>query len=281
MLMNKVSLLVLAAMFCLCSCIDDKNSLTAVVEEATTRAEVEGEEGMKVFRNDYVCLAYPDSMGIRLDSEEDNPFMEKAFIYGGGMYISLECVAFAVDEEAYITQTYSDSSYRSLTSRGHTVLDGRLVTTCYSESEDYIRTEYIYQNGKATLLVTVGNKKGVHNDYDLAEHFRWVMQEKGEVDWLSEMEKFIAAVNQGYQDEGRRNSYMKIDPEQSLFIIHKEKYGNMESREETLEELSVITNTLDVFKQCAEAGYTFLFEAVDEDDNVTFSYRFTPEDYNK
>ena len=137
------------------------------------------------------------------------------------------------------------------------------------------------QLSKATLLLAVGRKKGVQSDYNLAAHFRWVMQEKVNVNWMSEMEKFIATVNQGYQDEGRRNSYMKIDPGQGLFIIHKEKHGTVESWEEAFEELSGIIGSVSVFKQCAEAGYTFLFEAVDEDDNITYSYKFTPEDYNK
>lgn len=276
-----VKIVSFAVICCLSSCTDDKNNLTAEFEEAATRTEMEGEDGMKVFKNNYVCLAYPESMGMRLDSEEDNPFMEEVFIYGGGMYISIESVAFAIDEDAYVTQTYKDSSYRPLISRENTILDGRVVTTCYSESEEFIRTEYVYQNGKATLVVTVGRKKGVQTDYDLAAHFRWVMQEKVNVNWMSEMEKFIATVNQGYQDEGRRNSYMKIDSGQGLFIIHKEKHGTVESWEEALEELSGIIGSVSVFKQCAEAGYTFLFEAVDEDDNITYSYKFTPEDYNK
>lgn len=107
------------------------------------------------------------------------------------------------------------------------------------------------------------------------------MIENDSENWLSNVDTFQNYVNDLYQKDGHYKSYMRVILEEGMLVIHREKHGPMETREEVTIELIKMIDTITAFKDCAEHGYTFLFEAVDEDDNITYSYKFTPEDYNK
>ena len=117
------------------------------------------------------------------------------------------------------------------------------------------------------------------NDYCLEECLRWKAGSNSNSNWLDEVKELTNLFNTSFQKEEKKNDFIKIVPEESLFIIQSVSYREYESRENAKHKLIRLVNALQEMKNCAEHSYTFQLDSANEDGEILYSFTFTPEDY--
>ena len=223
-------------------------------------------------------MVYPKEWECEV--EEKEPGMK--LIKLGGEGITMETVIipagllYSVIEELVLDKESTDKASFIKKSINIDGIEGLVFT---KENLDNKENLYWFRNGNKTIGIFIRQDMGHLNDYCLEECLRWKAGSNSNSNWLDEVKELTNLFNTSFQKEGKKNDFIKIVPEESLFIIQSVSYREYESRENAKHKLIRLVNALQEMKNCAEHSYTFQLDSANEDGEILYSFTFTPEDY--
>lgn len=278
--MKKVLLMAMSAwasMICFSSCTEDNGNVWTE-EDAVTRNVNSLTDAFSLLDNGLFSMVYPKEWECEV--EEKEPGMK--LIKLGGEGITMETVIipagllYSVIEELVLDKESTDKASFIKKSINIDGIEGLVFT---KENLDNKENLYWFRNGNKTIGIFIRQDMGHLNDYCLEECLRWKAGSNSNSNWLDEVKELTNLFNTSFQKEGKKNDFIKIVPEESLFIIQSVSYREYESRENAKHKLIRLVNALQEMKNCAEHSYTFQLDSANEDGEILYSFTFTPEDY--
>ena len=269
----------LAATMALSSCAEDNGNVWTD-EDVVTRGVEDVTDGYSMLDNGLFSLAYPKDLELVYSTEKEGIVENK--IVGEDILVETTIIPFdmVLDKMMELLVQEELSEYESLVKSSVTV-DG-IKGVAYSFEENGMTCKmYWFRNGNRTIGFIVGQDAGCQTEFSLEESLRWKAGSDSKSDWLSEAKRLADYITRLKQDEGYRQSYLKVVPEESLFIISYDYERDDESmeREEAKDRLNKMVNTIQAMKGCAEHGYTFVIKGSDAEGTTLFSHQFTPDNY--
>ena len=277
--MKKIYLMaiaVLTAMIGFTSCAEDNGNVWSD-EDAVTRSMKELTNDYSMLDNGLFNLIYPK--GWEYDFKEEDP--AKITILSGEE-ITMEIAIFpfgilkSLIEELVKDQINLDGA--TLIHRPVTI-DG-LEGVVYTAEGDKSNKFYCFRNGHTTVVIIMKQSTEESTDFRLEDNLRWKKGSNTQTDWLDEMKDLAIIINDQFQREGYDFDFIKLVPEESLLIIQSENYRKEVYRDYAKETMSRFINALQALRNCAEHNYTFRFDTVNKEGEISFSFTFTPDDYH-
>lgn len=268
----------LAVALGLSSCLEDNGNVWTD-EDVVTRSVKEVVDGVSVLENGLFSMVYPKNWDCEFSSE-DSMGVEDIRLRGSGLSITINIMPFNFTMGKKMDEIMRQEFFEGGSLQKKRVTIDGIEGIVYAGEDNDIRMCF-FRNGNKTVGILINYHIDTDAEFKLEEYLTWKAGSNEQTSWIEEAKGLSDAITRSLQNDGLQHAFVKLIPEEFLFVFRSESFDGYFSREEAEEKLAKIVGVFSAVKSCAEHGFTFLVENVDEKGNMIGSHSFTPEDYNE